>query len=62
MNNLVHITYHEDSVTVGHWCDTCLLPSVMRIPLVAITMDGVGECGTMLMCMNCMDDFEGGVE
>lgn len=36
---------------LGLWCDTCLLPSVVEVPLLHLTSTGVGLIGTVRKCM-----------
>lgn len=37
----------------GLWCDTCLLPSQVQVPLYALGVDGPYEVGTFDRCDRC---------
>jgi hypothetical protein len=40
----------------GLWCGTCLLPSLVRVPLLALGQAGVTQLGTAEGCAGCMGE------
>jgi hypothetical protein len=44
------ITITTGDPETGLWCTTCLLPSLVRIPLYRITESGVTDYGTVDHC------------
>lgn len=47
---LIHIT---PGTMTTDWCDTCLLPSVVVVPLHVIGSSGVHRVGTYRKCQEC---------
>jgi len=37
----------------GIWCPTCRRPSILRLPLTHLGVDGVSEVGEIVVCSEC---------
>lgn len=44
-----------DHPILGLWCDECQLPGGVEFPLLGLSMEGVGELGSIVTCLNCGD-------
>jgi hypothetical protein len=40
----------------GLWCGRCLLPSLIRVPLLALGAAGVTRLGTAEGCPGCLEE------
>jgi hypothetical protein len=51
----IHISIYVDghNAEVGLWCEDCLLPSVVRVPLKQLSELGVSDFGVMEACARC---------
>lgn len=52
------LTLDMPNAEVGLWCDKCLLPSAMKVPLVGMMDSEVARFGVIELCVDC--DEEGG--
>lgn len=52
----VVLTVSPGTPETGQWCGTCLLPSLVRVPLLAISDAGVTRLGTAEGCPGCMEE------
>lgn len=50
---------YADMIT-GIWCDDCRLPSVVRIPMLMMSGDGICPAGDLITCVKCDDLIEDG--
>lgn len=55
----VYLVIDTDDPQVGLWCEECQLPSVVRFPVLSMSLEGVGQAGVWIGCMRC-DEFEEG--
>lgn len=55
----VYLVVDGSDPQVGIWCDECQLPSVVKFPIIAMSMEGVGPAGTWAGCMKCEGYEEG---
>ena len=53
--NAVRLTVvvDEDNVETGLWCQRCLLPSGWRVPVLSLSLLGVGQLGVIARCDEC---------
>lgn len=51
---------HSVPLERGLWCDRCLLPSVIRYRLHAVTLATSFDCGVFLVCHDCETITRGG--
>lgn len=47
---VVKVTIDPGTPEFGQWCDTCQLPSGVRVPLSIIGVDGVATLGYVHLC------------
>jgi hypothetical protein len=47
----IEITYGEPELSV--WCETCLLPSAVRFPLMIMNERGLTLIGAIEYCRDC---------
>lgn len=47
------IVLDEARLETGLWCHRCLLPSGWRIPLLTLTVAGIGQLGVLARCDDC---------
>lgn len=52
----IAVTLTPGTPTTGLWCDTCQLPSLVRIRVHTMTAEGVGIIGSITRCTNCQGD------
>lgn len=62
MNTYIVVDGSSHRTIVGLWCYTCMRPSVVQIPMLAIDPNGVTECGMYEGCVDCEqeEDEDGG--
>lgn len=53
----IYLVIDDTNPEVGLWCETCQLPSGIRVPVNIITLDGVTPGIPWSGCVNC-DDLE----
>jgi hypothetical protein len=56
MKTYIMIEAAHDRAVVGLWCERCLKPSAVKVPILAITEEGVNECGSFEGCMDCWEE------
>lgn len=49
----VFVVVDEAKLETGLWCPHCLLPSGWRVPLLTLSLAGVGQFGTIARCYEC---------
>jgi hypothetical protein len=49
------VVYHVEpgEPILGLWCETCLLPSVVSVPVLLLTDSGVSDLGFAEQCARC---------
>ena len=52
---VVALEFHLLDIETGAWCGSCLLPSVVSVPWVAVSPDTLRTVlrGTMHLCQDC---------
>lgn len=52
---VVELHVIDQDITIGEWCHTCLLPSAVRLPWVAVNPDTlkVAVRGALVACQDC---------
>lgn len=54
----IYLYADADNAEVGFWCDGCQLPSAVKFPVLALTMDGISQAGWHQVCLDCGGDEE----
>jgi hypothetical protein len=54
----IYLYADADNSEVGLWCDLCQLPSAVRFPVLALTIDGITQAGMHVVCVDCGTDAE----
>lgn len=50
---VVTITVEAGEPILGLWCETCLLPSLVTVPVSALSHAGVTDLGFVEACTDC---------
>jgi hypothetical protein len=56
----VTVTVTPGAPQTGLWCPACQLPTLIRVPLYAVSEGGVTLLGTAEECHGCMEDARTG--
>lgn len=57
-NYQIYLYADADNAEVGFWCDGCQLPSAVKFPVLALTIDGISQAGQHTVCLDCGGDEE----
>lgn len=55
----IYLYADADNAEVGYWCGSCQLPSAVKFPVLAMTLDGISQAGWHEVCLDCGGDEEG---
>lgn len=58
-NFTIVLTTDVESAEVGIWCEKCLLPSAMKVPMVGMLPGGISQIATLEFCVDCDENGEG---